>query len=151
MKLSKIVLYVIIAISVVVMGLFFFGGGSEQALSDAADADMFYVPNYTSLAINLATILLFVAIAAAVILAVWGFIQAPKQSGKSLLGLALLGGVLLVAYLSSDATPVTLSDGKVFSDAFQLKLADVCLISAFILLILTVLSIGIGWAMRLTK
>ncbi len=151
MKLSKIILYITIVISVVVMGLFFFGGGSEQALTDAADADMFYVPNYTSLILNWAVILFAVAILAAILLGVWGFVQAPKQSAKSLLGIALLGGVILVAYIFSDATPIRLSDGKMFTDAFRLRLADVCIISSGILLVLTIVSIALGWVMKLSK
>lgn len=151
-KLSNIVLYIIIAIAVVVMGLFYFGGGTEQTLTDAADADMFYVPNYTSLAINLAVILLVIAAAAAVLLAVWGFIQAPKQSMKSLLGLALVGGTLVVAYLLSDVTPLKLSGSEgLFTDEFSLRLADVCIWSTWILLVVTVLSIVFAYVMKLTK
>lgn len=151
-KLSNIVLYIIIAIAVVVMGLFYFGGGSEQALSEVADADMFYVPNYTSLAINLAIGLLIIAVAAAILLAIWGFAQAPKQSMKSFLGLGLLAGVLLIAYLLSDATPIKLSGSEtLFTDEFRLRLADVCIWSTWILLILTVGSIVFTYIMKLTR
>ncbi len=152
MKVSKFILYILIVVSAVVMGLFYFGGGSEQALSASADADVFYVPNYTSLAINLAGLLLLLAVVAAVVAALVGFVQAPKQSMKSLLGVGLLAAVLFVAYLLSDATPVQLSGSeKLFTDEFRLRLADVCLYSTWLLLLLTLVSIVISYVMKLTK
>ncbi len=111
MKVSKFILYILIVVSAVVMGLFYFGGGSEQALSASADADvfyvpnytadadLFYVPNYTSLAINLAGLLLLLAVVAAVISALMGFVQAPKQSMKSLVGVGLFLFVFNLAFI----------------------------------------------------
>ncbi len=152
MKLSKIILYILIVISAVVMGLFYFGGGSDQALTATADADLFYVPNYTSLAINLAGVLLFIAVVAAIVSAIWGFLQAPKQSMKSLVGIGLLAAVLLGAYLLSDATPVKLAGSeKLFTDEFRLRLADVCLWSTWFLLFITLVSIVISYVIKLTK
>ncbi|MBS9768483.1 MAG: hypothetical protein KGV44_13230 [Flavobacteriaceae bacterium] len=151
MKLSKIVLYILIAVSVVVMGLFFFGGGTEQTLSDAADADMFYVPNYTSLAIDWASVLFTIAVVVAIFLGIWGFIQAPKQSVKSLFGIVALGVILLVCYFSADTTPIMLSNGKMFNDELGLILADVCIYSSAILFVLTLVSIALGWVMKLVK
>ncbi|PVX52605.1 hypothetical protein C7377_0934 [Balneicella halophila] len=150
-NISKIVLYIIIAITVVVMGLFYFGGGTEGALSTATDADVFYQPNYTSLALNLAFVLMIVAIAAALIIAIWGFIQSPKESMKSLLGLALLAAVVFVAYMLTDTDPVLLSDGRMFTNEFRLTLAGVCIWTSWILLILTILSIAFSYVIKLTK
>ncbi len=152
MKLSKIVLYIALVVSIVVMGMFYFGGGTDQALTSAADAETFYVPNYTSLALNLAFGLLILAVLAAVIFAIVGFFQAPKQSAKSLLGIVFLGGILLIAYVLSDATPIQLAgEEKLFTDAFKLRLADVCIISSGLLLVATIAAIAFSWVMKLTK
>lgn len=151
-RISNIVLYIIIAITVVVMGLFYFGGGTEQALSNAADANMFYVPNYTSITINLSIVLLVLAVVLAILVAIWGFLQAPKQSMKSLLGVGLVAGVLLIAYALSDTTPIKLAGSEnLFTDEFRLRLADVCLYSTWILLAITLISIVFAYVMKLTK
>lgn len=150
-NLSKIILYIIIAITVVVMGVFYFGGGTDVTFSDAAEAEAFYQPSYTSLALNLAAILMGISVVAALWTAIKGFLQAPKDSMKSLLGLGVLVGVLVIAYLLSDTTPIQQSTGELFTDEFELKLADVCLYSTWILLLGTIVSIVINYVLKLTK
>lgn len=152
-KISNIILYALIVIAIIVMGLFYFGGGTEQAL-DASnpDADTFYVPNYTSLAITLANIFLIVGAIAAVLVAIFKFVISPKQSMKSLIGIGLLVGVILIAYLMSDATPMKLAGQEnLFTNAFDLKLADVCLYSSWILLILTIIAIVYANLMKVIR
>lgn len=151
-KLSNIVLYIIIAITIIVMGMFYFGGGTDQAINDSTDAGIFYVPNYTTLAIDFAGILLALAIIIALAVAIWGFIQAPKQSMKSLLGIGLVAVVLIVSYFLSDIKPIKLQGSDTFfTDALRLRLADVCIWSTWILLGCTLIAIAFAYFKKLTK
>lgn len=152
-KLSSIILYALIVIAVIVMGLFYFGGGTEMAI-DASnpDADTFYTPNYTSLAINLAKIFLTVAAIVAILVALSKFAIAPAQSMKSLLGIGLLVVVIVIAYTMADDTPIKLAgQEKLFSNSMELKLADVCLYSSWFLLIITIVAILYANVMKLVK
>lgn len=152
-NISNILLYALIAIAVIVMGLFYFGGGSEQAVDlTNPDADVFYVPNYTSLAITIANIFLVVGIIVAVLVAIAKFAVSPKQSIKSLMGIGLLVVIVFISYLMSDATPIKLAgQEKLYTDAFSLKLADVCLYSSWFLLIATIGAIVYANVMKMIR
>lgn len=150
-NLSKIVLYVLLAVSVVVMGLFFFGGGEDIALFDAGnpDADTFYVPNYTSLAINLAKFFLIGAIVVTLLVSVMSFLLSPKESAKGLLGIAFIAVVLFIAYALSSAEPIKLPGQEaLYTNAFDLRLADVMMYSAYGLLGLTFVSIILSYFVK---
>lgn len=147
-NLSKIVLYVLLAVTVVVMGLFFFGGGEDIALFDVGnpDADTFYVPTYTSLAINLAKFFLIGAIVVTLLVSVMSFALSPKESAKSLLGVALLAVVLFIAYTVSSDEPIKLAGQEaLYTNSFDLRLADVMMYSAYGLFGLTLVSIIVSY------
>ncbi len=59
------------------------------------------------------TTLLYIAIGATVILSILGLVKNPDSLKKTLLGLAVLGVILALAYFTSDSAAVTDPQGKV--------------------------------------
>lgn len=98
-KVSGSVLYVILAITIIVAGLFFFGGEDPNPLVP----DMSQ-PVYTDSLIYLMYVLLGITIvitlAAAVYQFVMNFIDSPKAAIKSLASIIVLVGLLIVTWES---------------------------------------------------
>ena len=96
-KVSGSVLYVILAITIIVAGLFFFGGEDPNPLVP----DMSQ-PVYTDSLIYLMYVLLGITIvitlAAAVYQFVMNFIDSPKAAIKSLASIIVLVGLLIVTW-----------------------------------------------------
>lgn len=98
-KLSKILniaTYIIIAITAVLIGLFYFGGEIPNQI--------YPTPLYTEELIIWAYILIFATTGAAVIFPLVNFIAHPKEAKKGLLALLAMTIVVLVAYSLADST-----------------------------------------------
>ncbi len=102
-KLSKIlnlVLYALLAVTLVLTGLFYFGGEVEGAAH--------HTPVYTESIINWGIILAISTAGVIVIFEIIGLILQPKNALRALISAAILVVLVLIAYSISDATPLVL-------------------------------------------
>lgn len=97
-KILNIVTIVMFVITVVLLGLFLFGGEVPNQL--------YSTPVYTSSLLNWSYILCGIAIIAAIIFPVIRLVTRPKEALKSFLGLAAIVVLVLIAYAMADGTPM---------------------------------------------
>jgi hypothetical protein len=152
-KVSGSVLYLILAITIVVLGLFYFGGETPVAQRVVADTSM-SEPSQTDTLIFWIYALLGVAVVALVIAAVYrfvtGLIDSPKDAIKSLGGLVLVAAVLIVAWSIGSGEPLNIPayDGT-DNVYFWLKLTDMFLYTIyFMVAVLILLMLGFGIAKK---
>jgi len=150
-KISGTVLYIILAITLVVIGMFYFGG--EDATRIVADPEMSQ-PVYTDVVLYWMYVLLGITIVITVIAAIFQFItnfmDAPKAAIKSLIGLVALVALLIVTYsvCSGEALPLQAYDGTE-NVPFWLKITDMFLYTIYTLMGISILLIlGFGIAKR---
>ena len=103
-KILNLVTIVMFVITVVLLGLFMFGGEVPN--------QPYTTPVYTSTLLNWAYILCGIAIIAAIIFPVIRLFTRPKQAMKSFIGLAGVVVVILIGYALADGVPSML----IFSD-----------------------------------
>ncbi len=146
-KVSGSVLYVILAITIIVAGLIYFGGEDPNPLVP----DMSQ-PVYTDSLIYLMYVLLGITIvitlAAAVYQFVMNFIDSPKAAIKSLASIIVLVGLLIVTWAAGSEQALVMPgyDGAE-NVPFWLKLTDMFLYTIYIMmavLILLILGFGIS-------
>lgn len=150
-KVSGTVLYVMLAITLVILGMFFFGGETPIDQRMVADTSM-SEPAQTDALIYWMYVLLGVAItitiAAAIYQFIAGFIDAPKAAIKSLMGLILLVVILVVSWSAgSDQALVMPGYDGTENVPFWLKLTDMFLYTIYIMmgaLILLILGFGVA-------
>lgn len=79
----------------------------------------------------LAYILLGLTMASALLMPLIGIAQNPKGALKSLVGIAIVCVVVLIAYGISSAESVPLSNGTKYTDTFGLRFTDTALFTTF--------------------
>ena len=130
-KVSYYIFYVLIALILVVLGLFFMVGYNNPM-------GEYNAPEHTETLMFLMYAMLAVCVLVTVLggLAQFatGLKDDPKGAVKSLVALALFAAVLIGAYAMGSAEPLTLGDGKVFEDVTMLKLSDMMIYSIYLLL-----------------
>ena len=127
-KVSGTVLYVMLAITLVILGMFFFGGETpldqrlvaDTAMEEPAQTDALIYWMYI-----LFGIAVIITIAAAIYQFVTGFIDSPMTAIKSLLGLILIIVVLVISWAMGSDQPLVMPgyDGAE-NVPFWLKLTD---------------------------
>ena len=133
-KVSYYIFYVLIALVLVVLGLFF-GVGYENPVGD------YNAPQHTETLI----FLMYGFLAVCVLVTVLGGLAQfalnlkddPKGAVKSLLAIALFAAVLIGAYVMGSEEPLTMASGEVFDDVTMLKLSDMMLYAIYLLLTVT--------------
>ena len=129
-KVSYYIFYVLIALILVVLGLFFCVGYNNPVGEHNA-------PEHTETLLFLMYAMLGVCIIVTVVGSLAQFAttlkDTPKAAMKSLLWVALFVAVLAVAYTMGSDAPVVMGDGKEFTDAAWLKLADMTLYAIYFL------------------
>ena len=130
-KVSGTVLYVMLAITLVILGMFFFGGETpldqrlvaDTAMEEPAQTDALIYWMYI-----LFGIAVIITIAAAIYQFVTGFIDSPMTAIKSLLGLILIIVVLVISWAMGSDQPLVMPgyDGAE-NVPFWLKLTDMFL------------------------
>ena len=150
-KVSGTVLYVMLAITLVILGMFFFGGETPLDQRLVADTAM-EEPAQTHALIYWMYILFGIAviitIAAAIYQFVTGFIDSPMTAIKSLLGLILIIVVLVISWAMGSDQPLVMPgyDGAE-NVPFWLKLTDMFLYTIYIMMgamILLIFGFGIA-------
>lgn len=132
MKYLSIIRYILLAISALVVVLYFMGA----------------VP--VDLMLRWAYILLGVAVLSAVLMPLLGLAQNPKGAVRSLIGLAIVAVVLGVAYSLGSSVPVETAV-TTFDDPMTLKLSDTGLFAMYTALTVTIASIVVGEIANLLK
>ena len=133
-KVSYYIFYVLIALVLVVLGLFF-GVGYENPVGD------YNAPQHTETLI----LLIYGFLALCLLVTVLGGLAQfalslkddPKGAVKSLVAIALFAGVLVGAYVMGSDEPLTMASGETFTDATMLKLSDMMLYAIYLLLAVT--------------
>ena len=129
-KVSYYIFYVLIALILVVLGLFFCVGYNNPVGEHNA-------PEHTETLLFLMYAMLGVCIIVTVVGSLAQFVTGlkdnPKGAMKSLLFVGLFIAVLAVAYAMGSDAPVVKGDGTVFTDAGWLKLTDMTLYAIYFL------------------
>ena len=129
-KVSYYIFYVLIALILVVLGLFFCVG-YENPVGD------YNAPQHTETLLFLMYAMLGVCIIVTVVGSLAQFVTGlkdnPKGAMKSLLFVGLFVAVLAVSYTMGSDAPVVQGDGTEFTDAGWLKLADMTLYAIYFL------------------
>jgi len=129
-KVSYYIFYVLIALILVVLGLFFCVGYNNPVGEHNA-------PEHTETLLFLMYAMLGVCIIVTVVGSLAQFVTGlkdnPKGAMKSLLFVGLFIAVLAVAYTMGSDAPVVMGDGTEFTDAGWLKLADMTLYAIYFL------------------
>jgi hypothetical protein len=121
------VLYLLLAATLVYAGLFYFGGEVQDATLPT--------PLYTETFLNWGKILLVAAAAIAILFEIVNMILHPKAAIRSLVSIALLGVVVLVAYSMGDGTPLQMVGYKGSDNVpSMLILGDTFLYTTYILI-----------------
>ena len=129
-KVSYYIFYVLIALILVVLGLFFCVGYNNPVGEHNA-------PEHTETLLFLMYAMLGVCIIVTVVGSLAQFVTGlkdnPKGAMKSLLFVGLFIAVLAVAYTMGSDAPVVKGDGTEFTDAGWLKLTDMTLYAIYFL------------------
>ncbi|RCW32690.1 hypothetical protein [Marinilabilia salmonicolor] len=127
-KLSKYLsygLYLLLAVTLVFAGLFYFGGEVEDA----------GYPLYTESFLNWGKVLLMIAAAVAILFEIANLLLHPQAAIRSLISIALLGVIVVIAYSMGDGTPLQLVGYKGPDNVpSMLILGDTFLYSTYILI-----------------
>ena len=130
-KVSYYIFYVLIALILVVLGLFFMVGYNNPM-------GEYNAPEHTETLMLLMYAMLAVCVLVTV---VGGLVQFalslkddPKGAVKSLVALALFAAALIGAYVMGSDEPLTMADGSQFTDATMLKLSDMMIYAIYLLL-----------------
>ena len=99
-RILNLVTIVMFAITIVLLGLFMFGGEVPN--------QPYTTPVYTAALLNWAYILCGIAIIAALIFPIIRLFTRPKQAMKSFIGLAGVAIIVLIGYALADGTPMKL-------------------------------------------
>lgn len=155
-KLVSVFLYLILAISVVFLGIFFYKTSGIVLPEDAGfQEEINEYGTILDLVIGWAYVLIGLAAAAAIIPAVIQVVSQPKNAVKSLVSIAGVGVLVLIAYSLSDGTPFTAAElpGYEGSDNVSgtLKFADTMLFTMYFLLGGAIVSIIYGEVAKVFK
>ena len=133
-KVSYYIFYVLIALILVVLGLFF-GVGYNNPMGE------YNAPQHTETLIFLMygflAVCLLVTILGGLVQFALSLKDDPKGAVKSLVAIALFAGVLVGAYVMGSDEPLTMASGETFTDATMLKLSDMMLYAIYLLLAVT--------------
>jgi len=147
-KISSWTLLICSLITVVVLGLFFFGG-----VNNPGEEQKDYV--YTSLLLNWTYIICGLTIVATLVFAAWQLITAFRTDAKGALigigAIVLFAAVLGVTYLIGDPTALEglNIDSQKFNTEGWLKVTDMWIYSSYILIGLIVLAVIAGSVKRI--
>ena len=134
-KILGILTIAMFVITVVLLGLFMFGGSVPNQQYDT--------PVYTSALLNWSYVLFAIAIIAAVVFPIARLATRPQQAMKSFIGLGAVVVLILIAYAMSDGTPMKIT-GYTGPDNIPstLKFSDTILYTMYFLFVGAILAIA---------
>ncbi len=148
-KISSSILYVILVVTLVILGMFFFGGEDTNRIVNDPEMSQ---PLYTDPLIYWIYILFGVTVVVTILAAIFqfatSFMDSPKEAIKSLIGLIAMVVLLVVTYSIGSGEPLVLPayDGT-DNVPFWLKITDMFLYSFYFMMgvaILLILGFGIA-------
>lgn len=148
-KFSSWILILCTIITLVVLGLFFFGGDNEPYKGEM------WNPKYVDLLLYWQYALMGITALAAVLLGIYQFASSfknnPKGGVMGLIVIVLFFAMLFITYAIGDTTPVNVinSEAQEFNTPFWLKITDMWLYSTYILTGLVIVAIIAGSVKRL--
>ncbi len=146
-KLVSVVLYLILAISVVLLGFYYYQVTGAEFTSEKPtfEEQLAAYGGIVSVFISWAYVLIIVGVAAAIIPSIIRLVTQPKNAVKTVISLAVVAIIVLVAYSLSDGTPFTTDQipGYEGDDNVPkvLKFADTMIFSVYFLLAGAIISI----------
>ena len=152
-RVSGLILTVMLIITVVVLGMFYFGGETPVDQRVVADTSM-SEPLYTDAIIYWNYVLFILGVVAMVGGALYQFgstlMDSPKEAIKSLAGIALLVIVLVVTWAMGDTEALVMPGYEGTENVpFWLKITDMFLYTIYIeVAAMAVLMIGFGIAKK---
>ena len=133
-KVSYYIFYVLIALILVVLGLFFCVGYNNP-MGD------YNAPEHTETLMLFMYAMVAICVLVTVIGALAKFVSGlkdnPKGAVKSLVALVLFAAVLVVCYGMASEEPLTMADGSQFTDVMWLKMTDTMIYVMYFLLTVT--------------
>ena len=140
-NISKIVLYVLCAVTAVIACLFFFGG--------YVDANAEYPePIFTNALIILMYVLVVLAAVLVIGAQLWQFIKRlqsePKQALKSVIGIGVLAVLLIITYFCSAGEPMALLGSDDIVSGGTVKLVDMQIYSIYVLVVIGLVLMAFG-------
>lgn len=100
---------------------------------------------------NFSAALILLTALAAIVMPIVGIIQNPKNSLKSLIGLAVIVVVFLISYLMSSDEPIKVASGQFLDNSADLKFSDTALYATYIAFSGVLVSIVVGEIYKLFK
>ncbi|MDO4789587.1 MAG: hypothetical protein Q3998_01310 [Porphyromonas sp.] len=141
-KTSSITLLVVVAISVIVMGLFYFGGYVDPA---AAKPEPTYTGALLYWTYALAIIAVLVTLLFGLVAFAASFKHSPKKAIRTIIVLVLFAALLGIAYAVGSADPLPLSqDFQEYNVPTWLKRTDMFLYSTYALIFLSIVGVLFG-------
>lgn len=146
-KISSWTLLFSLIITVVILGMFYFGGAVKMEQYEEP------VPVYTTLLLNWCYVLCGVTVVCTLLFALFQFFnllkENPKAAMRSLLGIAAFAALLGASYAIGNDTPLAIPgyDGEE-NTPFYNKLTDMWLYSSYVLTLLIILSVAAGSVKR---
>ncbi len=142
-RTSRITLYITIAISLVVMGLFYLGGQVPEAQKIVAGQSQ---PTFTDIVLYWCYVILAITIVVLILFAIVGFFTSLKDNPKKALGglVALVGiaVLLIITYVIGDGTLLNIPGySGTDNNPGTLRMTDMWIYSVYVMLALTILAI----------
>jgi len=130
-KVSYYIFYVLVALILVTLGLFF-GVGYNNPMGE------YNAPEHTEtlmfLMYAMFAVCVLVTILGGLAQFATGLKDDPKGAMKSVLALVLFAAVLIGAYVMGSDEPLMMADGTEFTDTTMLKLSDMMIYAIYLLL-----------------
>lgn len=131
-KVSYYLFYVLMALILIVLGLFFcVGYDNMQGEYNAPE----HTETLMYLMYGMIVLGVVVTVGDALMQFVAGLKDNPKGAVKSLVSLALFVAVIVIAYGMASDAPLTLANGEEFTDTMLLKLSDTIIYVIYFLLV----------------
>ena len=142
-KFSNLVFLVTVAISLIVMGLFVFGGQVPEYQKLVPDSSQ---PVHLDLLLRWTYILVGISVVVLLFFAILGFVKglrdAPKKAIGGLLALVALAAMFLITFSMGSREPLDILgyEGN-HNEGFWLPLVDMWIYSIYIMIAVTILAI----------
>lgn len=143
-KLPKISLWVLFGISIVILGLFFFGGSQQVDIA----GEMWDQPTYTNSLIfwtyGLLGLTVLLTLTMVLVKFFAGFKANPKKAVRTLIVLALFVGLFVIAWFLGDGKNALNIPGYTGTDnvGFWAQYTDMCCFMIYIMIALTILTMA---------
>lgn len=142
-KISKIVLYILFGLSILVAVIFYFG--SKEPKSPGSDI---LIPTFIGQSLNWSYLLLLIAAVLALIFPIISIFSNPKKLKGTLIGLLVIVVFVGIAYLLASDVPVP---SKEEAAASTLRIVDTGFIMLYVLLAVAVLGLLVSTIANIFK